>query len=73
MVASYSELYEGEVDHINGPTHPPRVGYRQIAQGEELFKRSMKGMRSGVFMRKNCHAQGCGTNYLMQLSGKIAV
>ena len=24
MVASYSELYEeGEVEHINGPSHPP--------------------------------------------------
>ena len=24
MVASYSELYEeGEVEYINGPTHPP--------------------------------------------------
>ena len=26
MVASYSELYEeGEVEHINGPSHPPNL------------------------------------------------
>ena len=48
MVASYSELYEeGEVEHINGPSHPPfllevvvgnyyGVGYvADMATGEE--------------------------------------
>ena len=41
MVASYSELYEeGEVDHINGPTHPPgEDGVRLCEEGDKKKKK----------------------------------
>ena len=48
MVPSYSELYEeGEVDHINGPTHPPGVErrVRGIASWLGLAKKKKKNKK----------------------------
>ena len=63
MVASYSELYEeGEVNHINGPTHPPgEDGVRLCEEGDkkkkkkrkkELIKRPTTGRRKWVLYSK---------------------
>ena len=53
MVASYSELYEeGEVDHINGPTHPPTLvqGYMQRVSIEVEVEANQKAKDARVFI-----------------------
>ena len=55
MVASYSKLYEeGEVDHINGPTHPHKVE-RRVRGIASKKKKNKKAEIKNIMNRKWKH------------------